>query len=379
MKVVVAIDSFKNCLSSIEISNIIEKTIKEFDNKIVVESFPVSDGGENMADILIKNNDAIVKTIKTYDPIMREIKASYGLNLDNKTAYIDMSSASGIERLKLSEMNPLKSTTYGTGILIKSALNNNVEKIILGVGSSATVDLGLGCLQALGAKLYDIEGKVISEKNFNIMKVHKIDLEDLDKRLDKVKINFAVDVDNPLLGRNGAINLFGTQKGLSEKEKVLLEDKFNSLKDYLNSNYKIDIDKVKGAGAGGGFHNILSSLFSYDIYQGIELLLKEIDFIKNVENADLIITGEGFIDSQTQYGKVPIGVAKIGKKYNIPTIAISGGVDYKELNLKEFGINAVFSICNKPQTLEEAISSTEINLKNTIFNILEVYKIKNQL
>ncbi len=379
MKIVVAIDSFKNCLSSKELSYIINQSIKAEIADCEVVMCPVSDGGENMVSVLTNYVDGEYKEVLSYAPNNEQIVTSYGYDLQEQTAYIDMASASGIEHLKKQDLNPIYSSTYGTGLMIDAALNQGAKTIIIGVGSSATIDLGLGALQALGAKLYDKSMLEMPATKFNLLDIEHVDFTQIDDRLFNVEIKLAVDVNNYLLGEKGAINTFGLQKGLSNKQIKIVEEKFVKLTKYFEQYHQLNLDSIIGGGAGGGFPVIFKTLFGAKMISGIELVLDEINFVEQIKEADLIITGEGFVDHQTKYGKVPVGVAKIAKKTNLPVICLAGGVEYHDLNLKEHGIDAIFSICNKPQSLEQAIKNTEINLTNIIKNILAVYQLKKSV
>ncbi len=364
MKILVSTDSFKDSLSSVRVCIALKKGILKGCPEAHVELLPMADGGEGTVDALVKATGGEYRTIEVHDPLMRSVNATYGL-LQDKSAVIEMAKASGIELLGNNERNPWKTTTYGVGELIKDALDQQCEKIIIGIGGSATNDGGAGMAMALGAKLLDKKNERIKLGGGNLCELQKIDVSDMDPRLKKVDISVACDVKNPLVGKKGASMVYGFQKGADNEMAKKLDANLHHLSIKWKEFMGIDIKDMEGAGAAGGLGAGLVAFLGAKLTPGFDLIRQFTGLEDRVKDADYIITGEGKIDEQTQYGKVPSGVAKLTSKYNKPLIAVAGTLGQGYSELYKQGFHLILSIVDKPMELQEALDNSEILIENT--------------
>ena len=265
-------------------------------------------------------------------------------------------------------------TTYGTGELIKKAMDMGVKTILVGIGGSATNDGGAGMLQALGGKLLDKNNKQIGFGGGELSKITKIDLSEIDSRIKDVNFIVACDVQNPLTGENGASNIFGRQKGASEEMVKILDENLRHYAKIIKENLNIDIENVPGSGAAGGLGAGLMAFLSANLKKGIDIVIEYTDLDRKMKNADLVITGEGSIDAQTRFGKTPYGVITVAKKYNIPNITLAGNVGKDIEILYDYGFDAIFSIMQGVDTLENALKNGKENLEKTAENIARFFK-----
>jgi glycerate kinase len=270
--------------------------------------------------------------------------------------------------------NPCLTTTYGTGELIKACLNHGVKKLLIGIGGSATNDGGAGMLQALGGKLLDANGKDLSFGGLALKDLHKIDLSDVDIRLRDVDIDVACDVDNPLIGEKGASKVFGPQKGANEEQVELLEAALSHYGDIIENQLEIDVKNFSGAGAAGGLGAGLMVFLNGKLKKGIDLVIDYVKLEENIAEADLVITGEGSLDSQTFHGKTPLGVSKLAKKYNVPVIGIAGRLGDGIEGLYDEGFTAIFSIVDGVISLDEALDKGPEKAEKLIENIMRLWK-----
>jgi len=353
-KIVAASDSFKGSLSSLEVATCIETAVKKVFPECEVEKIPVADGGEGTVDALVSLLDGTFVEYEVHDPLMRPIKAVYGILDKNRTAVIEMASASGLTLISPEERNPMLTTTYGTGELIRDALVRGCSNILIGIGGSATNDAGTGVLQALGFRFYDKNGKELGQGGRILEQIHFFDTSDVLPELKNAEFAIACDVDNPFSGINGAAYVYAGQKGADSE---MIEELDKGLKNFaavIKKQLGKSIDAIPGAGAAGGLGGGFVAFMNAVLKPGIGTILDAIDFDQRIRCADLIITGEGKLDSQTIMGKVPVGVLEYAKKQNIPVIAIGGEVDITE-NFNEKGFLAVFSIQPGPVTLDQAM------------------------
>lgn len=369
-KIVIAPDSFKESMTAKQAAKAIAKGVKSvFQDKLELKLIPMADGGEGTTQSLA---DALAGTVYSKNvtgPLGDEVTATYAISGDTTTAIIEMAEASGIALVPFEKRNPLKTSTYGTGQLIQAALDHNVEKIILGIGGSATNDGGAGMIEALGGRLLDSEGNSIPSGGGSLIDLDDIDLSNLDKRIQGVEIIVACDVDNPLLGEHGASAIYGPQKGADKKMVADLDSALSNYHDVLERVTKKSVKHIPGAGAAGGLGAGLLAFLHAKLEPGVEIVLTETNFHELVGDADLVITGEGKIDGQTIYGKTPIGVAKAAKRFNIPVIALSGtlGADYEKVY--DHGIDAAFSIVQGPCKLEDALKNGPDYLERLARNV----------
>lgn len=372
MKVVIAIDSLKGSLSSVDAGNAIKEGVLEAcpDAEVLVK--PLADGGEGTTEALVQGMKGIEYKIEVHGPLGKKVTASYGIIEEGeKTAIIEMAQAAGITLVSKQERNPLYTTTYGVGEIIKDAIHRGCRKFIVGIGGSATNDAGVGMMQALGYKFYDVDGNLLGLGGQILDKIHRIDQTEALKELSECSFKVACDVDNLLYGKNGASYIYGPQKGATEEIVKILDNGLINLSKVVNNTY----ENTPGAGAAGGLGYGFMTFLGGKLESGIDIILKEINLEEDIKDADVVVTGEGRLDAQTIMGKAPIGVAKLAKKYSKKVIALGGSLTNDAYKVNEHGIDAVFSIVNEPMTLEKAMESevAKFNLKMTakqIFNLM---------
>ncbi|TYP56169.1 glycerate kinase [Thermosediminibacter litoriperuensis] len=376
MKVVIAPDSFKGSLTSLQAANAMERGVMKAasSTNADVEAYkiPMADGGEGTVEAVIcAAGGRIVKT-RVLDPLGRMIDSFFGV-LPDGTAVLEMAAASGLNLLKPGERNPMVTTTYGTGQLIKAAMDYGCRKLIIGIGGSATNDGGVGMAQALGIKFLDAEGKEIGFGGGELSRIERIDISGLDPRVKEADIVVACDVKNVLCGPGGASAVYGPQKGATPEMVKILDENLRHLAEVIKKDLGKDIAEVPGSGAAGGLGAALIAFLNSQLRPGIEIIMDITHFSDRVSKADLIITGEGCTDYQTLFGKVPFGIGQVAKRFNKPVICISGSLGENYEQLYDAGITALFSITNKPMTLEEAMERGEELLEKAAENVFRVY------
>lgn len=374
MKIVVAPDSFKESMSAKEVCDSIEKGLLSVSKDWEIVKVPMADGGEGTLEALIDATNGKIFNEKTLNPLGEEITSRFGILGEKNIAIIEMASTSGLELISPEKRNPYITTTYGTGQLMLKSLEQNVEEIILGIGGSATNDGGAGMLQALGAKLLDKNGNEIGFGGYELSKLDKIDFSNLDKRLKNVKILVACDVTNPLTGKNGSSYIFGKQKGATPEMIEVLDENLLHYSKIIKRDLGFDVNDIPGAGAAGGLGAGLLTLGAI-LKKGIEIVIEANELDKKVQGADLVITGEGSIDGQTRFGKTPYGVVSVAKKYNIPTVTLTGNIGKDIDILYDYGFDAIFSIMQGVDTLENALKNGKENIEKTAKNIGHFIKI----
>ena len=372
-KIIVASDSFKGCLSSKEVSEAVKLGVKHVYPNCKVISIPVADGGEGMLDALMQNTDGKYIGVKAHDPLMNRVDCCYGISGDGRTAFIEMAVASGLTLVPPEKRNPLLTTTFGTGELIRDAIAQGCKTIILGIGGSATNDAGVGMLQALGFKFRDQDGFILGYGGEILSKISSVDISGVDPTLSGVEFIVACDVANPFCGTEGAAHVFAKQKGATEEIIIRLDEAMKSFARIIYDVTGIDVTNSPGAGAAGGVGGALLAFLNAELKQGIDLILDFVNFKKKLVDADLVITGEGRMDSQTGMGKVPFGILNVVSPDNIPVIALTGELkDVEELN--EMGFQGIFPIAPGPISLEESIqpSFAKKNISRTVSQLLKV-------
>ncbi len=358
MKIVIAVNAFKGSLSCIEASNAISRGLKKALPSAKIISCPVADGGDGLLDV-IKSLPS-VKTIKSrvLGPRQEKINSEFCWLKNEKTVFIEMALASGLALLPEKLRNPMKTTTYGTGQLIVEALKLKPRKIILGIGGSATCDGGIGAASALGVNFHDKAGKIIEiPTGGDLQRIASIDLSNIDKRLKNIDIEIICDVENLLLGPKGSAAVYAPQKGASPAQVKELEKGLAIFANKVRKYTKKDIRKLKGGGAAGGISAGMHALFGAELKPGIDVVFDLVGLEDKIKNADLVITGEGKIDSQTAYGKAPAGVAKLAKKHGVSCIALCGCAGRNLSNLKEIGIDAIFPISKEAKNAEDSMKN----------------------
>lgn len=374
MNIIIAPDSYKETLSANEVANTIEKSFKKIFPKSNIEKIPLADGGEGTVKTLVdsKNGELIKKM--TQDPLGRTICSFYGIINNGKTAIIEMATSSGLELLKEEEKNPLLTSTYGFGQLINHALQKGVKEFILGLGGSATNDAGIGMLQALGAKFYNNQNQEISRDAKEIDQITSMDISSLEKKFKDIKINVACDVINPLCGKNGASYVFGKQKGADEEMIKQLDFNLSHFANLCEKTFNKSTQNIEGAGAAGGLGFALVTFLNAHLQSGIELVMNSVDLEKKIQKADLVITGEGKMDTQSIQGKTPIGVAKLAKKYDKKVIAIAGCLDEGYEIVYDYGIDAIFACTPISNDFETIKMNANKNLELTALSIAKTLK-----
>lgn len=359
MKIAVAPDSFKESLSAVEVARAIAKGLKKVLPEAEVLEIPMADGGEGTVETLTKDTGGQIIGCDVTGPLGEKIrKARFGILGDGNTAVIEMAASSGLALVPPEKRNPLKTTTYGTGELIRAALDRGVSRIIIGIGGSATVDGGAGMAQALGGQLLDKNGQNIGFGGGELARLEKIDLTTLDSRIEKTEVIVASDVTNPLVGKKGAARIFGPQKGATAEMVETLEKNLHHLSEVIERDVGIKVGNRLGAGAAGGLGAGLVAFLGAKPRRGINVVLQAVHFQERIKDCDLVITGEGRIDNQSVFGKTTVGVAKASKELGLPVIAIVGSVGEGADQVLSHGIDAYFSILSTPMNLEEAFASS---------------------
>lgn len=370
---VLAPDSFKESMSAKKACEAMARGIYNVLRNAEVISVPMADGGEGTVDALIDGNAGMKIEVEVAGPLPEEkVNAYYGLIDGGKTAVIEMAKANGIELLAKERRDPLQTSTFGTGELIKDALNHGVEKIIIGIGGSVTNDGGAGMAQALGVHLLDEEDQEIAFGGGALKRLAKIDRRNLDTRLKETKILIASDVTNPLTGENGASAVFGPQKGATPEMVQELDKNLKHYAKLIHKDLGIEIENHAGAGAAGGLGAGLLVFAEAELRSGVDLVIELTGLEEKIAQADYVFTGEGGMDFQTKFGKAPYGVAKVAKKYKKPVFACAGYIGEQVEVLYEEGMTAIFGILAKSGPLEEALMSGEENLERTVENIVRV-------
>ncbi|MDU5110514.1 MAG: glycerate kinase [Clostridium sp.] len=371
MKVVIAPDSYKGSLTAMEVASCIEEGIKRYNKNIEVVKVPMADGGEGTVQALVDATGGRIINLKVCDPLLREVDSFYGILGDGNTAIIEMAAASGINLLRCNELNPLITSTYGTGQIINDAIERGCKNIIVGIGGSGTNDGGAGMLRALGIRFLNKEGRDIPEGGAALKELHSIDKKNFNKRISKCNIKVACDVDNPLCGLNGASHVFGPQKGASNEDIKLLDEALNQYAKIIKNEFNIDVLNIPGSGAAGGSGAAFLAIGS-KLERGVDIVINETNLQTMIESADIVFTGEGRIDFQTKFGKAPYGVAKEAKKNGLPVIAICGEIGEGYDELYNHGFTSIFSIVNKPMTLEESIKDSKKLIRDVSERIVRV-------
>lgn len=373
MRIIIAPDSFKGSLSAVEAASSINRGIKKAFSDAETVLLPVGDGGEGTMETLVAATEGEIRAVPVTGPLGNRIEAAYGVLGDGETCVIEMASASGLHLVPEGKLSPLEATTFGTGELILQALNDGFTTFIIGLGGSATNDGGSGMLQALGMNLLDEQGNEISRGGGELNKVNRIDMKSFDKRIQKSRFVIASDVQNPLIGHQGASYIFGPQKGATAEEVVLLDSNMMVWADEVAKTTGIELHNKPGAGAAGGIGGAFQAFFPVEMKRGVDVVLEYTKLEIELENTDLVITGEGQVDSQTVFGKTALGVAQIANRKNVPTIIIAGSIGKDIDALFDYGVVSINSIINRPMTLKEAIENAEELLASCAEQVVRSY------
>ena len=368
-KIVIAPDSYKETLAATEVAAIIAQALGEHLPDTEVVQVPVADGGEGTLAALIGATHGQLFAQEVRSPIGARVTANWGMLGDGHTAVIEMAAASGLALVPPAQRNPLLTSTYGTGQLIRAALDQGARRFILAIGGSATNDGGSGMLAALGARFLDSHEQTIPEGGAALRQLAHIDLSQLDPRLADCQFEVACDVDNPLTGERGASAIFGPQKGATPAMVAELDAALAHYAAIIRTQLARDVEYAPGSGAAGGMGATALAFFDATLRRGVDIVLDATGLADHLTGADLVITGEGRLDSQTAFGKTPMGVAQLASRHGVPVIAIGGclgdGVDV----LREHGISAVFDCVTHAMPLEEALAGARDNLLRTARNV----------
>lgn len=341
--ILLAFDSFKGSLTSREVADAFEEGVRSVLPDCVVKKVCLADGGEGTAEALVGTLGGKWIEVEVSDPLMRPIRACYGVVDDGRTAIIEMASASGLTLLAEEERNPLKTSTYGTGQLIADALKRGCRKLLIGIGGSATNDAGTGMLSALGFRFLDAEGMPLAGCGESLERIATIDSSHILPELKAVDIRVACDVTNPFCGPQGAAYIFASQKGADRQMVEQLDRGMHHFAEVIREYNKVDVTNISGAGAAGGLGGAFSALLGARLCRGVELVLDALHFEELLAGCDLVVTGEGRIDHQTLMGKAPMGVLKAATHQDIPVIAIGGSIEQSP-ELEQSGFSSILSI-----------------------------------
>ncbi|WP_318519010.1 glycerate kinase [Photobacterium leiognathi] len=373
MKIIIAPDSYKESLTAMEVATAIENGFRQVMPNAEYIKLPMADGGEGTVQSLVDASNGNIIEHSVTGPLGEQVNGFFGLMGDGKTAIIEMAAASGLHLVSLELRNPMLTTSFGTGELILAALDKGVEHIIVGIGGSATNDGGIGMAQALGVRFLDENNKQISYGGGALDRLHRIDISNIDPRLVSVKLEVACDVDNPLCGEKGASQVFGPQKGATPEMVTQLDNNLAHYAEIIKRDLGKNVKDMAGAGAAGGMGAALLGIFNAQLRPGIEIVMDAVNLADVLQDADLVITGEGRIDSQTIHGKTPIGVARTAKRFNKPVIGIAGSLSHDCNVVHEHGIDAVFSVVPRSVSLAEALAEATINVELTARNVAAIY------
>ena len=373
-KFVLIPDSFKGTLSSKQICDIMKDEINKQFSSVKVVSIPVADGGEGSVDCFLSALGGKRIEIKVSGPYFEKINSFYGIIEDGKTAVIEMAAAAGLPLVE-NRKNPLLTTTFGVGELVKDALSKGAKKIIVGLGGSCTNDFGCGAAAALGVKFFDKNGQEFIPTGEGLSRVEKIDKSALDIRLNGVEIVAMCDIDNPPFGEYGAAKVFAPQKGADDKMVQILDDGVKNLCKVVKKDIGVDLSNLSGGGAAGAFGAGMVAFFDAELKMGIDTVLETVKFGDTIKDADYIFTGEGKIDGQSLRGKVVIGVARAAQKAGVPLIAVVGGAEGDMSGAYAEGVTAIFTINRLPEDFSVSRYKSEQNLRSTFGDILRVLKV----
>lgn len=372
MRYIVALDSFKGSLTSLEAGDAVKNAILDFDNISEVVVLPLADGGEGTVEAMYSGLDGTLVNVSVTGPLQEKVNAKYCILPDGKTAVIEMASAAGLTLVPENKRNPLKTTTYGVGEIIKDAINRGCRKFIVGIGGSATNDGGTGMLSALGYKFLDKSGTEIPLGAEGLEKLNSISSAEVMPELKNCSFRVACDVTNPLCGEFGCSAVFAPQKGATNEDITKMDLWLENYGDITKKLFPESDSRYPGTGAAGGLGFAFHSFLNGELKSGVNIILQEIGFEKHILNADVVITGEGRLDAQTVMGKAPVGVAKIAKKYNKKVIAFAGSVSDGAEVLREQGIDEFYAITPPEMPLETAMKKDVAykNLYNTVQKVM---------
>ncbi len=357
MKIVLAPNALKGCLTATQATEAMARGVARACATAKIVRVPVADGGDGLADVLINALHGEARTATVTGPRGEPVQASFCHVPARRLAAIEMATASGLVLLPKDALNPLLTTTQGTGELIAAALDLGVSHLIVGIGGSATNDGGIGMAAVLGARFLDEHNKPVEPVGGALANIQRIDLSGLDSRLAGVRVEAICDVGNPLLGERGAAHVYGPQKGATPEQVRVLDAGLANLAAVIERDLGLDVRELPGAGAAGGLGAGLTAFLNAELRRGVDLVLDLVELEEHLQGADLVLTAEGRIDFQTAFGKAPAGVGKRARAYGVPCLAIAGSIGSGLEELHALGIDAVFSLCPGPVSLEQAMAA----------------------
>ena len=369
MKIIIAPDSFKESLSALAVAEAIEAGFREIFPDADYQLLPMADGGEGTVAALVAATGGTIVPAVVTGPLGDPVSAFYGVTGDGRTGIIEMAAASGLALVPPALRNPLKTSSYGTGELIRTALDAGLRHLLIGIGGSATNDGGAGMLQALGVRLLDREEREIGSGGGSLDRLARLDPRGMDPRLQRCRIEVACDVDNPLTGPHGASAVFGPQKGATPEMVARLDANLGHFAEVIARDLQMMVADRPGAGAAGGLGAALLAFLGAELLPGVEIISQVVGLEDRLADADLLITGEGRIDGQTLRGKTPVGVARLARRHRVPVIALAGSLAADAGCVRGEGIDAVFGVVNRPCTLVEALAEAAENIRSTACNI----------
>jgi glycerate kinase len=372
--ILIAPDSFKESLAADEVAQLLKLGIEKALPDATFDLAPVTDGGEGFCSVLVNGTGGYFRKFKVHDALMRPIEGAIGFSADSQTVFIEMAASSGLEHIESEDRNPLITTTFGTGELISFAINEGCQKIIMGIGGSATNDGGAGMAQALGAKFIDSNGNILSPVGGQLSALSHIDLTLFEKNLPEMIV--ACDVSNPLTGPDGASAVYAPQKGATPEMVNQLDNALKNYAEVIRNQLLPDIENIPGAGAAGGLGGGLMAFTGAKLVSGFQLVAEIIDLENRIARADFVITAEGKLDEQTANGKAPFGVAQLAKKHNKPMIGVAGTLGKGYEKLYDSGFDLLVSIVNKPISLSEAMKNAPELVENCGFQIGKILILK---
>lgn len=373
MKIVLAPNAFKGSMSAMQAVLAMEQGVRAACPAVEVCKIPVADGGDGLAEILIDALNGEARVFSVHGPLHEPLQAALCHVPSLGLVVVEMAVASGLALLAPEHRDPMRTTTYGTGELIRAALDLGAQRIVVGIGGSATIDGGIGMAAALGVRFLNAAGEAVAPVGGSLGQIHRIDASGLDPRLAKVCCEAVCDVDNPLVGPTGAAAVYGPQKGATPKQVRSLDAGLSHLADRIAADLGHEVRDLAGAGAAGGLGAGLHAFLGAELRRGVDLVLELLGLDEQLAGADLVITAEGQIDFQTAFGKAPAGVAERAKARGIPCVAIAGSIGERIAALHQIGIDAVFSLCPGPMTLDQAMAQGPSLLAATTEQVLRCY------
>ncbi len=369
MNILIVPDKFKGSLTAKEVCEAVTEGLSQSNVQLSITAIPMADGGEGTCQLLTDYFQGTTVTLDVTGPDFKKIKSAYGISKDGSTAFIEMAIASGLQLLNPENRNPLHTTTLGTGELMRHALDNGVKKIIMGIGGSATNDAGIGMAQALGYEFHDSDNVLLKPTGENLIRLHHIKSDRAHPRIKEVEFIALCDVDNPLFGVKGAAYVYAPQKGANENAVELLDNGLRNFEKVVQKIFNTSID-FPGAGAGGGLPGGAKAFLNISIHKGMDYIIHAMDLASKIQNADLVITGEGKIDQQTLAGKVVMAIGQLGLKYNKSVVAICGKCELRQLELQKIGISDVISLMDFEVSESEAVANAYSLISSKSKNII---------